>query len=108
MILNDQDPMHEDTKGISLPKLAKINQIKLKPFSEGSRFDELPAPLGRLCNCNRILLQAYNTNTSFDVMLNKSLGNLVILLTAVCPGPLLAMIIVLSVPLINCIKKLFL
>ena len=57
---NDQDPVHEDTKGISLPKLAKINRIKLKPFSEGLRFDGLPALLGGLCN--RILLQAYNAS----------------------------------------------
>ncbi len=97
MILNDQDPTHDDTKGISLPKLAKINEIKLKPVFEGSRFDGLPAPLGRLCN--RILLQAYNTR--LDVLLNKSLGNVVILPTAVCSSPLLAMMNIPYVPLVN-------
>jgi hypothetical protein len=101
MILNDEDPTYEDTKGISLPKLAKINQIKVKPFSEVSRFDWLPAPLARLFI--RILLQAYNT--SLEVMLNKSLGDIVILLAAVCPIPLLAMMIIPLVLLVNCVKN---
>jgi hypothetical protein len=48
MIRDNQDPTREYTKGISLPQLAKINKIELKPFSEGSRFDGLHVPLGKL------------------------------------------------------------
>jgi hypothetical protein len=67
MILDFQDPTHEYTAGISLPQFAKINKIKLKPFSEGSRFDGLHAPFDR--RCNRIL---FSTDiTSLAVMLDK-------------------------------------
>ncbi len=103
MILDDQDPTHQHTKGISLPQHVKINEIKLKPFSGGLQFDGLPASLCRLCNW---ILFATG-NTSLPVMLDKFLCDIEVLVSAVCPGPLLAHVIIPPVPLINGIKDLF-
>ena len=104
MILEGQDPTHEDTKGIPLPKLAKINQVKEKPIPEASRLDWLPAPLGSLGD--RISLQAHDA--SLAVMFNKILRDVEILPSAVRPGLLLAHVIIHAVPFVNRIKHIFL
>jgi hypothetical protein len=102
MILDHQYPMHEDTKGIPLPELAKVNEINLESVSEvntSNRFSAAPSWLGHgiLLHTNRACL---------EVVFDKLLGYIEVLFSAEPPCPLLTHVTLALMPLINAIKSL--
>ncbi len=75
MILDHQYPTHEDIKGIPLPELAKIKEIKLESISEvytSNRFPADPCQLG-----HKILL--HTNRARLAVVFDKFLGGIEVL-----------------------------
>jgi hypothetical protein len=102
MILDHQYPTHEDTNGIPLPELAKINEINLESVSEvytSSRFPAAPCWLG-----HGILL--HSNRACLAVVFDKFLGYIEVFCSAVPPCPLLTHVAIALMPLINAIKCL--
>jgi hypothetical protein len=100
MILDHQYQLHEDTKGIPLPDLAKVNKINLGTVSEVYTLNGYPATLCWLGH--GILLHA--NRASLAVVFDEFLGDIVVLFFAVPPYSLLIHVTIASMPLINAIK----
>jgi hypothetical protein len=98
VILYFHDPTHEDTKGISLPQLSKINEINLEPDTKLPRHNGSASAL--LTPGDRILFHAIEAR--IKIYLDMFLCNIEILFGAIHMGPLLPHVTILSMPLINC------
>ncbi len=82
MIFNGHDPAHENTKGIPLPLLAKVNEIDLKPISVTPGSNWFSAALCWLSDW--ILLHA--SRADLTEMLDKSLCNIPVFFFEIPPG----------------------
>jgi hypothetical protein len=102
MILQCHDPAHQHSKWISLLQLPKINEVNLEPLSIMETSNWFSASLGRLGD--RILLEA--NNTSLAVMLDKLLGDIVVLVLAIDLGSFLAQMCLTLMPIIYGIENL--